>query len=115
MTKNRLKFPGKVPLSYDDHGTIRVAGSRVTLHTLVGRYQIGDTLEEIHEGFPSIPLAQIDAIISWYLENQTEVDAHIREVDIEAAKVRQEIESRPENIAFREKIRTLRKQQLTKT
>ena len=71
---------------------------------------MGDTVEEIHEGFPSVTIEQINAIIGWYLNNQAEVDEYIREGEAEAEKLRQEIESRPENIAFREKMRSLREQ-----
>ena len=110
MTKNRFTFPDSVPLRYDDHGDIRVRGSRVTLDTLVGRYHVGDTIEEIHEGFPTVSIEQITAIIDWYLNNQAEADEYLREGEAQAEKLRLEIESRPENIAFREKVRSLREQ-----
>jgi hypothetical protein len=29
---------------------------------------VGDTLEEIHEGFPWVNIAQIKAIIGWYFD-----------------------------------------------
>ena len=76
--------------------------------------QVGDTLEEIHEGFPSVSLEQINAIIAWYLDNRAEVDEYIEEGRIEGEKIRQELESRPESIAFNEKFRRL-KEQLIKT
>lgn len=114
MTTKRFTFPETVPLRYDGDDNIRVTGSRITLDTLVGCFEMGDTFEEIQEGFPSLTLEQINAIIGWYLNNRAEVDEYIREGEAQAEKLRQEIESRPENIAFREKIRRLR-EQLIKT
>ena len=119
MFEKRFEFPETVPLRYDDYGTIRVTGSRVTLDVLISRFELGDTLEEIHEGFPSVSLEQINAIIGWYLDNRAQVDEYIEEGRAEAEKVRQRIESRPESIAFNEKFRRLkeqrRREQLIKT
>ena len=109
MSTKRFTFPDTVPLRYD-HGNVRVTGSRVTLQTLVIRFQVGDTLEEIHEGFPSVTPEQIKTIIDWYLDNRFEVDEYIREIEVKAAKLRQEFESRPEGIAFREKMRSFREE-----
>ena len=106
----KLNFTNGVPLHEDSDGNVRVIGSRVTLHTIVGRFNVGDTIEEIHEGFPSVAIAQIKLIIDWYLNHRAEVDEYIREVDEEGERLRREFESRPENIAFREKLRNLREQ-----
>jgi len=73
---------------------------------------MGDTPEDIQDGFPSLTLEQIKAVISWYLNHRGEVDEYIREVDEEAEKLRREIESRPQNVAFKEKTRRLREQQI---
>ena len=110
----QITFPEGIPLNYDHSGTIRVKGSRVTLDTLVGCMQVGDTPEEIHEGFPSVTLAQINTILDWYLNNQVEADKYLREQDAEAERIRQEIESDPEYKARREELRR-RIAQLTKT
>ena len=86
----------------------------MTLDTIVIRMQVGDTPEEIHEGFPTVTLAQINTIIDWYLNNQVEADEYLQEQDAEAERLRKEIESRPEYAAFREKVRRCR-EQLIKT
>ena len=108
----KLNFTDGVPLHQTSDGNVRVIGSRITLHTIVGRFQVGDTPGDIQDGFPTLSLEQINAIIGWYLKHQAEVDEYIREVDEEAEKLFREIESRPENIAFREKLRTLREQMI---
>ncbi len=96
MNSLRFNFPHTVPLVQWEDGSIRVHGSRVTLHTIVGRFRVGDTLEDIHDGFPTVSLTQINAIIDWYLNNQAEVDAYLEQEEAEAEKMRQEIESTPE-------------------
>lgn len=110
----QITFPEGIPLNYDDRGNIRVKGSRVTLDTIVARMQVGDTREEIHEGFPTVTLAKINTILDWYLNNQVEADAYLQEQEAEAERMRKEIESQPEYAAFREKLRQ-RREQLIKT
>lgn len=110
----QFTFPEEVPLHQDHGGTIRVKGSRVTLDTIVARMQVGDTHEEIHEGFPTVTLAQINTIIDWYLNNQVEADEYLQEQKAEEEKIIQELESDPEYKARREMLR-LRIAQLSKT
>ena len=111
-----LNFTDGVPLHYTSDGNVRVIGSHVTLMTIVIRFRVGDKVEEIHEGFPSVTIPDINAIICWYLNHRAEADEYIREVEAEGEKLRKEIESRPESIAFnerlREKIQRYRQQRL---
>jgi len=95
------------PLRTDEHGVVRVGDTRVTLSSIVRSYQRGDTPEAIHEGFPSVPLADVFATITYYLRHQEEVDAYLADEDAEAEHIRRQIEADypPE---FREKLRKLR-------
>ncbi|HJS24189.1 MAG TPA: DUF433 domain-containing protein [Pyrinomonadaceae bacterium] len=110
----QIIFPEGVPLNQWQNGTIRVIGSRVTLDTIIVRMQVGDTPEEIHEGFPTVTLEQINTIIDWYFKNQVEADEYLMEQEAEGERIRQEIESQPEYKARREELRR-RIAQLTKT
>jgi uncharacterized protein (DUF433 family) len=110
----QFTFPEGIPLNQNDNGTIRVKGSRVTLDTIIGRMQVGDTPEEIHEGFPTVTLDQINTIIDWYFNNQVEADQYLQEQEAEGERIRKEIESQPEYIARREELRR-RIAQLPKT
>ena len=105
MSVKRFTFAETVPLTQWDDGSIRVIGSRVILEVLVHRFQMGDTLEEIHESYPSVTVRQIDAIISWYLNHKAEADEYIREGEVEAEKVFQEIQSRPGYKEHSERLR----------
>lgn len=98
------QFPKEVPLFQDDRGRIRVIGSRVTLDTIVARFQQGDTPQDIQNGFPTLSLTQINAVIEWYLNNQAEADGYIQELEAEAEAFWKRYESKPENKAAREEL-----------
>lgn len=83
-----------LPLQTDAGGVIRVSGTRVTLHTLISAYRQGDTPEAIHEGVPTVPLADIYAVIAYYLANRATVDAYMQQVDEAAERNRAFWESR---------------------
>lgn len=83
-----------VPLHTDEDGNIRVSRTRVTLDTIVGFYKQGDTAERLHEGFPTVPLADIHAVIAYYLAHREEVDAYLQRREEEAARIRAEWEAK---------------------
>lgn len=82
-----------VPLRTDQNGVIRIGKTRVTLLTIVACHQRGDTPEEIHEGFPTVPLAHIYAVLAYYLANRDEVNTYIRQIEAESERLRQEFET----------------------
>jgi uncharacterized protein (DUF433 family) len=53
-----------------------VAGTGVTVRTIVGHYKLGLTPEEIADDM-SIPLAGVYAALAFYHLNQTEIEADI--------------------------------------
>jgi hypothetical protein len=48
--------------------------------------------EDLHKGFPTIPLQDIYAIIAYYLSHRTEVDSYLQQRNDKAEHIRQEIE-----------------------
>jgi len=68
-----------IPMAVDKDGMVRIAGTRITLDTIVGFFQRGDTPEEIFDGFPSLSLADIHTVIAYYLRHREMVDAYIAE------------------------------------
>jgi len=83
-----------VPLRTDADGTVRVGGTRVTLDTIVGAYLDGATAEDIVDGFPTLELADVYAVLSCYVRRGPNVDAYLREQEREAAAIRARIEAR---------------------
>ncbi len=93
-----------IPLHADQDGVIRVGNTRVRLDTVVYAFNQGYTAEDIVSQYPSLQLADVYAVITYYLNNRLEVDAYIHQREGNAAKTRQEIESRPDYREFRERL-----------
>jgi len=81
-------------MAVDYKGMVRIAGTRITLDTIVGAYRRGDTPEEIFEGFPSISLADIHTVIAYYLRHREMVDAYITENHRQAEEALREYEAK---------------------
>lgn len=58
-------------------GVIRVAGSRVSLDSVVQAFQDGATPEEICLDFPSLDLAKIYSVLAYYLTHRETIDAYL--------------------------------------
>ncbi|MBE2271909.1 MAG: DUF433 domain-containing protein [Anaerolinea sp.] len=101
-----------IPIAADEHGVIRVGNTRVTLDTIIARYRQGDTPEAIHEGFPTISVSDIYAMIAYYLAHQEELDAYLARRQATGEALRREIEAgySPEIKAHEAKLRALRAQ-----
>ena len=96
----RFNFPDTVPLVQWEDGSVRVRNSRVTLDTIVIQMQVGDTVAEIHEEFPTVSIMQIEEILRWYFDNKAQVDEFLEQNEAEAEEMRKEIESTPEHQAW---------------
>jgi len=83
-----------VPLSVDPHGTVRVAGTRLTLDAVVDAFKRGDSPQEIATAFPGLELADAYAVIAYYLRHRLDVEAYLQEQEAKAAAIRQKIEAR---------------------
>ena len=74
-----------VPLAVDNDGIVRVAGTRVTLDAVVGAYNNGLHVEEIVDAYPVLALADVHAVIAYYLRHREGVDRYI-EANLQAAE-----------------------------
>lgn len=99
-----FNFPETVPLVQWEDGSVRVRNSRVTLSTIVARMQVGDTVETIHCGFPTVSVTQIKEILAWYFDHQPEADEYLRQEEEEAEEIRKRIESDPSYQAHRAEL-----------
>jgi uncharacterized protein (DUF433 family) len=93
-----------VPLEIDRDGVVRVRGSRVTLDTIVAAFLQGATAEEILQKYPTLGLADIYAVIAYYLQRRDDVDAYLRQRREFAQRVRQENQARSDPREFRERL-----------
>lgn len=68
--------PEPVPLWQDGDGVIRVGRTRVTVDSVVDAFNDGATAEEIAQQYPSLELADVYAVIGFYLRHRTAVDVY---------------------------------------
>lgn len=71
--------PPALPLRIDQDGVVRVGATRVSLDTIVAAYEEGFSAEEIAQQYPSVPLADVHAAISFYLQRREDVAAYLHE------------------------------------
>jgi uncharacterized protein (DUF433 family) len=98
-----------VPLSLDATGTVRVSGTRVTLDTVIGAFSRGATAEQIVQQYPSLELADVYAVIAYYLRNTQEVEAYLTARRDQAARLQAEIESKNDPKGIRDRLLARRK------
>ena len=94
----------RVPIHTDADGVVRVAGTRVTLDTIVAAFDAGATAEEIAQQYSSIPLADVYSVITYYLRHKTDVSAYLHRRQEQAATVREEVERRFPPSDIRERL-----------
>lgn len=104
MTTLLLEAP-TLPLKMDEHGVIRVAGTRIPLDNIVYNYQRGMSAEEIADNYSTLSLADVYAAITFYLCNQVEVEAYLQEQEQEIEAIWEKIEALPTNQQFRTMLR----------
>ncbi len=92
------------PLKIDADGVVRVGNTRVTLDTVVAAFLEGETAEEIAQQYPSLYLADLYAVIGYYLRRQSEVEAYLQQRQKQAEKVREESERRFNPQGVRERL-----------
>jgi uncharacterized protein (DUF433 family) len=103
-TVNSAETIERVPIHIDTDGVVRVAGTRVTLDTIVGAFDAGATAEEIVQQYSSVPLADVYSVITYYLRHKTEVCAYLQRREEHAETVRAEVERRFPSSGLRERL-----------
>ena len=69
------------------NGGLYIAGSRVSLDSVVINFQEGATPEQIVESFPTLKLANVYGAIAYYLEHEEMVKEYIAEGERELRKI----------------------------
>src|SRR5262245_25931815 len=91
--------PEAPPLRVDESGAIRVGGTRVLLELVVHAFQDGATPEQIVQNYDTLTLADVYAVISYYLRHRAEVENYLIRRDKEAEELRRKIEVRQGDLA----------------
>ncbi len=85
----------------DEHGVMRVAGTRVMLDSVIAAWKLGSSAESIQDQYPSLSLEQVYGSIAYMLANPEEVAAYIREQDEFWAKMKAQIDADPSPVIAR--------------
>jgi uncharacterized protein (DUF433 family) len=92
------------PLRVDSSGVLRVGNTRVTLDTIVRAYQDGASAEEIVLRYDSLGLAEVHAVIAYYLRHRGEIDTYLSRRVEYATEIRRQVEARQGVQAVRERL-----------
>lgn len=78
-------------------GAYWVAGTRVSLDSLVYPFLDGRRLEEIAQSFPALTLEQVYGALTYYLAHRPEIDEYLakRRADYDAARKQSHAAHRP--------------------
>jgi uncharacterized protein (DUF433 family) len=98
-----------VPIRTDAEGVMRVGQTRVTLDTLVSAFRSGATAEQIAHDYPVLELADIYAVITFYLRHRADVDAYLDDQRRQGDALREELQARYDAQGIRERLLARRK------
>jgi len=95
----------------DDSG-YRIAGTRVSLDSVVYAFGEGQSPESIVQSFPALRLEQVYGAITFYLAHRAEIDAYLDQArqDYEAARQAE----RAADPGFYERLAEARRQQVAR-
>jgi uncharacterized protein (DUF433 family) len=93
-----------IPLRESEGGVVRVGQTRVTLDSVIWAFRNGATAEEIAQRYPSLELADVYSVITYYLHQTDEVDTYLAQQQAEAASVRAQYESRFDPTGIRARL-----------
>ena len=80
------------PLRLDEGGAVRVGKSRITLDLVVEQYENGMMPEDMVRAYDTLVLADLHAVIAYYLRHRDEVRAYLSRRKEEAEALRAKIE-----------------------
>ena len=92
------------PLVVNTDDVVLVQGTRVPLDTVVLEFKQGATAEEIVEQYSSLDLADVYAVISYYLRHQSDVETYLQQRQQYAEEVRAENERRFPTKGLRDRL-----------
>jgi len=73
-----MEFPASTYIE-ERYGGLFVAGTRVSLDSIVICFQEGESPERIVQSFPALKLWQVYGAIAYYLENEEMINEYIAE------------------------------------
>jgi uncharacterized protein (DUF433 family) len=88
-------------------GGYYIAGTRVSLDSIVYEYLKGNSPETLQEAFPSVNMEQIHGSLAFYLANRELIDDYLEQGERELEKIR--LAAREKNPRLYQKLAIARK------
>lgn len=85
--------PEPVPLVRDEAGRLMVPGTRISLDVLVAAFKRGKSPEAIHDAYETVSLADVYAVLAYYLRHRGEVETYLAQQDREADEIQAQVEA----------------------
>lgn len=63
-----------------------ITGTRISLDSVIYAYQSGAAPESIHRSYPLLSLEEVYGAIAFYLGNQQEIDAYLKQSEVALAR-----------------------------
>jgi len=86
----RAPIAGPAVIAGHGQGGLRVTGTRVLLERIVHAFEDGATPEGIVQSYDTLPLADVYAVLAWYLRHKAEVQDYLRKRAEEALRLSEE-------------------------
>ncbi len=83
----------ETPIRFNSESVALVGSTRVLLSSVIWAFQQGETPEQIVDSFDTLSLADVYAVIAYYLNHREQVDTYLAEEEAEAAALRQHLEA----------------------
>lgn len=90
------------PLRLAEGGAVRVGNSRISLDLIVEQYENGLTPEDMIRAYDTLALADVYAVIAYYLRHKDEVRTYLKRRQEEAESLRAAIEAERPRVAQEE-------------
>lgn len=94
LTNGLLVHADRPPLRVDEGGAVRIGNSRISLDLVVDQYEKGMTPEDVVRAYDSLDLADVYAVIAYYLRHRDEVQSYLKRRAEETAALQAEIEAK---------------------
>ncbi len=79
-------------------GGYYVAGTRVSLDSIVHAFRRGESPETIRQNFDTLSLEEVNGAITYYLANQPRIDAHLARRERRWERGRSQAKPFPDNL-----------------
>ena len=96
--------PLETPVGWLSNGAARVKGTRVPLEFVLWSYKQGMRPEEIVDRYTTLQLADVYAVIAFYLRNTEEMEAYLLETEEASEQAYAEWQADNPDPGFRERL-----------